>query len=58
MNKLLEKHSSLLADAFKDYANFDFNKELAEKVVDEYNIMNGVSTDLFIVIYPEILFRN
>jgi hypothetical protein len=49
MNKLLESHARLLANAFDDFGTFDFNKEVAKKVVDEHGeaLRNVKSEDLF-----------
>ena len=38
LNKILEKHSALLAENFEDLAHFDFHKELAEKMVSEEKV--------------------
>lgn len=38
MNKILGKHSALLFENFEDFAHFDFNKELAEKMVSEEKV--------------------
>ncbi|HLE74837.1 MAG TPA: hypothetical protein VI864_02170 [Candidatus Bathyarchaeia archaeon] len=36
MNKLLQRQAQLLASTFNDFGTFDFNKELAEKMVSEH----------------------